>query len=126
MDKLSVLIDTIKYMKELKNDLEEQNKKQKKKSSTKPCLCSDEDSSSCEDSNESIVGSPFQVEARVLGKKMLIRIQCQEHRGLLVKIIVEIQRFQLFVVNSSVLPFGDSTFDITIIAQVVSYPLNCH
>ncbi|KEH30289.1 putative transcription factor bHLH family [Medicago truncatula] len=120
MDKLSVLVDTIKYMKELKNRLEvveEQNKK-KNKSSTKPCLCSDEDSSSCDDSVECVVGSPFQVEARVLGKQMLIRIQCQEHKGLLVKIMVEIQRYQLFVVNSSVLPFGESTLDITIIAQL--------
>ncbi|RHN61128.1 putative transcription factor bHLH family [Medicago truncatula] len=121
MDKLSVLIDTIKYMKELKNrleDVEEQNKKTKKKSSTKPCLCSDEDSSSCEDNIECVVGSPFQVEARVLGKQVLIRIQCKEHKGLLVKIMVEIQKFQLFVVNNSVLPFGDSTLDITIIAQL--------
>jgi len=129
MDKLSVLIETIKYMKELKDRLEvveEQNKKPRKKSTTKPCLCSDEDSSSCEDSDESNVGSPFHVEARVLGKQVLIRIQCQEHKGLLVKIMVEIQRYQLFVVNSSVLPFGDSTIDITIIAQVPTYPLNCH
>lgn len=124
MDKLSVLVDTIKYMKELKNRLEvveEQNKKAKKKSSTKPCLCSDEDSSSCDDSVECVVGSPFQVEARVLGKQVLIRFQCKEHKGLLVKIMVEIQKFQLFVVNNSVLPFGDSTLDITIIAQVATY-----
>jgi len=129
MDKLSVLIDTIKYMKELKNRLEvveEQNRKTKKKSSTKPCLCSDEDSSSCEDNIECVVGSPFQVEAKVLGKQVLIRFQCKEHKGLLVKIMVEIQKFQLFVVNSSVLPFGDSTLDITIVAQVATYPLNHH
>ncbi|KEH30307.1 putative transcription factor bHLH family [Medicago truncatula] len=121
MDKLSILFDTIKYMKELKNRLEvveEQNKKTKESSSTKPCLCSNEDSSSCDDSVECVIGSTFQVEARVLGKQMLIRIQCQEHRGLLVKIMVEIQKYQLFVVNSSVIPFGDSILDITIIAQL--------
>jgi hypothetical protein len=117
MDKLSVLIDTIKYLKELKNRLEVVEKK----SPTKPCICSDEDSSSCEDNIECVVASPFQVEARVLGKQVLIRFQCKEHKGLLVKIMVEIQKFQLFVVNNSVLPFGDSTLDITIIAQVATY-----
>jgi len=40
--------------------------------------------------------------------------------------MVEIQRYQPFVVNSSVLPFGDSTLDITIIAQAATYPLNSH
>jgi len=78
MDKLSVLVHTIKYLKELKNRLEvveEQNKKTKKKSPTKQCLCSDENSSSCDDSVKCFVGSPFQVEARVFGKQMLIRIQ---------------------------------------------------
>jgi len=121
MDKFSVLVDTIKYMKELKKRLEvleEQNKRIKLESSvvlTKPDHCNDDD-----ERNESVVDSIFQVEAEVLGKYMLIRIQCKEHKGLLVKIMVEIQRFQLCVVNSSVLPFGDSILDITIIAQVVT------
>ncbi|RHN74161.1 putative transcription factor bHLH family [Medicago truncatula] len=124
MDKFSVLVDTIKYMKELKKRLEvleEQNKRIKTESHvilTKPDLCSEDDSSSFDEHNESVVGSIFQVEAKVLGKYMLIRIQCKEYKGLLVKIMVEIQRFQLCIVNSSVLPFGDSIFDITIIAQL--------
>jgi len=101
--------------------LEDQNEKTKIESSvflTKPSLCSDDNSSSCDESIDCVFGLPFQVEAKILEKYMLIRIQCQEHKGLLVKIMVEIQRFQLFVVNYSVLTFGDSMLDITIIAQV--------
>jgi len=129
MDKFSVLVDTIKYMKELKKRLEvleEQNKKINSESPmvvTKPDLCSDGDSSSFDEHIESVVGSIFQVEAKVLGKYMLIRIQCKDHKGFLVKIMVEIQRFQLCVVNNSVLPFGDSLLDITIIAQVETIAL---
>jgi hypothetical protein len=130
VDKYSVLVDTIKYLKELKKRLkflEEQNEKTKIESPTvltKPGLCNDDNSSSSRESIDCVVDLPFQVEARILGKYMLIRIQCQEHKGLLVKIMVEVQRFQLFVVNNSVLPFGNSIVDITIIAQVETISLS--
>ncbi|PNX97243.1 transcription factor bHLH25-like protein [Trifolium pratense] len=128
MDKASVLTDSIKYMKELKQRLEvleEQNKKTKAESVVvinKQDLCISDDNSSCDesiegadvDANESVL----QVEARVSGKEMLIRIHCKKHKGFLVKIMAEIQSFELFVVNSSVLPFGNSILNITIIAQV--------
>ena len=129
MDKYSVLLDTIKYLKELKKRLivlEDQNEKTKTESSvvlTKVGLNNDDNSLSCDESNDCVVGLPFQVEARVLEKYMLIRIQCQEHKGFLVKIMVEIERFQLFIVNNSVLPFGDYILDITIIAQVQTISL---
>lgn len=127
MDKASVLADAIKYVKELKERvvvLEEQSKKTKAESVvvvTKPENCSDDDCSSCDESVEAAGGSEsslFQAEARVSGKEMLIRIHCQKQKGLLVKIMAEIQTLHLFVINSSVLPFGDSILDITIIAQV--------
>ncbi|XP_045831939.1 transcription factor bHLH18-like [Trifolium pratense] len=128
MDKASVLTDSIKYMKELKQRLEvleEQNKKTEAESVVvinKQDLCIGDDNSSCDesiegadvDANESVL----QVEARVSGKEMLIRIHCKKHKGFLVKIMAEIQSFELFVVNSSVLPFGNSILNITIIAQV--------
>ncbi|CAJ2635215.1 unnamed protein product [Trifolium pratense] len=127
MDKASVLTDSIKYVKELKERLkvlEEQNKKQEAESvviPNKPNLCSDFDNpSSCDESIEGAANaneSVLQVEARVSGKEMLIRIHCQKQKGLLVKIMAEIQSFQLFFVNSSVIPFGDS-MDITIISQM--------
>jgi len=129
VDKYSVLLDTIKYLKELKKRLivlEDQNEKTKTESSvvlTKVGLNNDDNSLSCDESNDCVVGLPFQVEARVLEKYMLIRIQCQEHKGFLVKIMVEIERFQLFIVNNSVLPFGDYILDITIIAQVQTISL---
>jgi len=63
-------------------------------------------------------GSAIKVEVKVSGKKMLIRIHCQKYDGLLVKIITEIQSYQLIVVNNRLLAFGDSFHDITIIAEV--------
>ncbi|GAU24840.1 hypothetical protein TSUD_157530 [Trifolium subterraneum] len=104
--------------------LEEKNKKTNAESvvvMNKQDICINDDNSSCDESIEGAAidakESVLQVEARVSGKEMLIRIHCQKHKGLIVKIMAEIQRFQLFVVNSSVLPFGNSILDITIIAQ---------
>ncbi|XP_058734886.1 transcription factor bHLH18-like [Vicia villosa] len=128
MDKASVLAESIKYVKELKDRLEvleDQNKKTKAESAVvlnKPDICSDEDNSSSDESIECGGGgdseSLLQVEARELGKEMLIRIHCKKKKGVLVKMMGEIQSLELFVVNSNVLPFGDSVLDITIIAQI--------
>ncbi|XP_028798044.1 transcription factor bHLH19-like isoform X2 [Neltuma alba] len=114
MDKASVLGDAIKYVKELKERLrllEEENKKRRVESvvkAKKSQLFEDDDD------EEGLA----EVEARVLEKEVLVRIHCQKHKGLLVKILAEIQNLQLYVVNSSVLPFGDSNLDVTIIAQM--------
>ncbi|XP_054808066.1 transcription factor bHLH18-like [Prosopis cineraria] len=113
MDKASVLGDAIKYVKELKERLsflEEQNKKRRVESVV---TCEKLESVGEEE-------GPWlpEVEARVLEKEVLIRIHCQKQKGLLVKILAEIQKLNLFAVNSSVLPFGDSNLDVTIVAQM--------
>lgn len=124
MDKASVLGDAIKYVKELQERLrvlEEQNKN----SHVQSVVTVDEQQLSYDSSNsdDSEVASGNNetlphVEAKVLDKDVLIRIHCQKQKGLLLKILVEIQKLHLFVVNNSVLPFGDSILDITIVAQV--------
>lgn len=125
MDKASVLGDAIKYVKELQERLrvlEEQNKNNSHVQSMvtvdEPQLSSDssnnDDSEAASGNNETLP----HVEAKVLDKDVLIRIHCQKQKGLLLKILVEIQKLHLFVVNNSVLPFGDSILDITIVAQM--------
>ncbi|MED6122276.1 hypothetical protein PIB30_038292 [Stylosanthes scabra] len=128
MDKASVLGDAIKYVKELKERLkvleeeEEQNKVDSVLIVKKPHLMSsssDDDSSSC-DNESSLEAAAAHVEARVAAKEkeVLLRIHCKKQKGIYVKLLSEIQRLHLFVVHSSVLPFGDSVLDITIVAQV--------
>jgi len=126
MDKASVLGDAIKYVKGLKERLavlEEQSKKTREESVVvlnKPDLSGDDDSSSCDESidADNVSHSLFEMESRVSGKEMLLRIHCQKQKGLLVKLLAEIQRNNLSVINSSILPFGDSILDITVVAQV--------
>ncbi|GAU50841.1 hypothetical protein TSUD_232180 [Trifolium subterraneum] len=130
MDKASVLGDAVKYVKELQERLkvlEEQNKnttchvESVVTVNNGPQLSSDS-SSNDESEAEAVSGNNEalgpHVEARILDKDVLIRIHCKKEKGLLLKVLFEIQKLHLFVVNSSVLPFGNSILDITIIAQM--------
>ncbi|XP_015938057.2 transcription factor bHLH18-like [Arachis duranensis] len=58
------------------------------------------------------------VEARVLKNDVLIRIHCMKQSGIMLKILRHLKSFDLSAISNSVLPFGNSTLDITIIAQI--------
>ncbi|XWS29641.1 hypothetical protein CRYUN_Cryun24cG0046900 [Craigia yunnanensis] len=125
MDKASVLGDAIKHVKQLQERLkvlEEQTKKRIVQSVVfvkKSQVSADDESSSCEenfDGPSSDAALP-EIEARVSDDDVLIRIHCEKQKGLVAKILSEIENLHLSVVNSNVLPFGNSTLDMTIIAQ---------
>ncbi|XP_022773906.1 transcription factor bHLH18-like [Durio zibethinus] len=125
MDKASVLGDAIKYVKQLQETLkvlEEQTKKRTVESVVfvrKSQLSADNESSSCEENSDGRSSNAAlpEIEARVSDDDVLIRIHCEKQKGLVAKILIEIENLHLSVVNSSVLPFGNSTLDMTIIAQ---------
>lgn len=58
------------------------------------------------------------IETRVLEKDVLVRIHCKKHKGCLTNILSQIEKLNLTIVNSCVLPFGHSRLDITIVAKV--------
>ncbi|KAK6916247.1 Myc-type, basic helix-loop-helix (bHLH) domain [Dillenia turbinata] len=121
MDKASVLGDAIKYLKQLQErvkSLEEQTKMRKMESVVfvkKTQLLFDGDKNSSADP----LDQPLpEIEARFCDKEVLIRIHCLKRKGAMEKIIAEIEKLHLIIVNSSVMTFGSSVLDITIIAQV--------
>ncbi|GAY38860.1 hypothetical protein CUMW_039940 [Citrus unshiu] len=127
MDKASVLGDAIRYVKELQERvevLEEQTKKRTVESvvyvkkSQLVVSGTDDESSSCDDNSEISTsdGTLPEIEARVSDKDVLIRIHCEKQKGLLPKLISQLEMLHLSITNTSVLPFGNSTLDITIIA----------
>lgn len=126
MDKASVLGDAIKYLKQLQErvkTLEEQAAKKTVESVVfvKKTRISAEDDTSSSDENSD---QPLpEIEARVSEKNVLIRIHCEKRKGCASKILSQIEELGLTVLNSSVLPFGNSTLDITVVAQVRSLPL---
>ncbi|KAL1340383.1 hypothetical protein AAHE18_09G010800 [Arachis hypogaea] len=59
-----------------------------------------------------------EVKVRVLQNEVLIIIHCEKQKGLMLKILTKLENLHLLVLNNSVLPFGKSTQDITIVAQM--------
>jgi len=60
-----------------------------------------------------------EIEAKISQNDILIRILCEKSKGCMINILNTIENFQLRIENSIVLPFGDSTLDITVLAQVI-------
>lgn len=135
MDKATVLADAIKYVKQLQErvkGLEDLTAKRTvesvvlvKKSQLVP---SDDDTSSSDENFDGAsaaksdgTGEPSslpEIEAKVTDKTVLLRVHCHKRKGVLVKLLAEIERLHLSVVNTSVMPFAGSVLDITIIAQM--------
>ncbi|KAJ7952684.1 Transcription factor bHLH18 [Quillaja saponaria] len=126
MDKASVLGDAINYMKQLQervNSLEQQVATKTVESVVfvnRSHLYTDDDiSSSDENFDDGSNQLPLpEIEARVSNKNVLIRIYCEKHIGSVSTILTEIEKLHLIVHNSCALPFGTTTLDITIVAQM--------
>ncbi|KAK6156694.1 hypothetical protein DH2020_010942 [Rehmannia glutinosa] len=58
-----------------------------------------------------------EIEARYCNKDVLINIHCEKRKGVLEKVVAEIEKLNLSVTNNSVVTFGDSTLNITVVAQ---------
>ncbi|KAL3516038.1 hypothetical protein ACH5RR_022940 [Cinchona calisaya] len=125
MDKTSVLGDAITYLKHLQERekaLEEQVTKQTVESvvlvKKSKIFVEDEEGSSDEMGSIDEQRPLPEIEAKLCDKKVLFRVHCENHRGVLVKILSEIEKHNLGVTNISVSPFGSVALDITIIAEM--------
>ncbi|XP_064999326.1 transcription factor bHLH18-like [Musa acuminata AAA Group] len=125
-DKASVLGDAIKYLKQLEEKvkvLEEQAAKRTVESAVlvkKSQLCADDDSSSCDENFEGrqCGDSLPEIEAKISEKAILVKIHCENRKGVLVKALSEIEQLHLSVVSASVMPFGTYSLDMTVMAQI--------
>lgn len=130
MDKASVLDDAIKYVKKLReklNVLEQQTPKDTVQSvvyvNKSPLSSEDCKTSSIENSSKASVDDRLglltpEIEARVVGRNVLVRIHCENKKGLLVKCLSELEKLQLTVVNASILSFSETALDLTLSAQM--------
>ncbi|XP_020086268.1 transcription factor bHLH18-like isoform X2 [Ananas comosus] len=127
MDKASILEDAVKYVKELSEKvktLEDQSPKTiesvvlRKKS----CRSCDQDGSSSynnHDSKRCLSEKPLpEIDARIHEKNILVRIHCENLKGVLVKVLSEIEELHLSVTNTSLMPFQGGSIIITVIAQI--------
>lgn len=126
MDKATVTEDTIKYVKQLQEHVKSLEKNLNKKKSEEsvvlvknPQISADDDTSSCDENFNGQFKEPLlEIKARISDKNVLIRIHWEKRKGFAVKLLTEIEKNHLSVVNTSFLPFGQFAMDITVVAQV--------
>ncbi|KAI4299210.1 hypothetical protein L6164_032690 [Bauhinia variegata] len=124
-DKATVLGDAIKYLKQLKEKvkvLEEEQTRAKSMQSVvivKKCQLVGDVDDSYSDSSGPLIDEPLpEIEARYCDRNVLIRIHCEKKKEVVEKTMTEIEKLHLIVTNSSIMTFGSSALDITIIAQM--------
>lgn len=125
MDKASVLGDAIKYLKQLQDNMKTLEEKINKKTTEsvvfvkKSQMNLDDDVSSCDENFDGHFKEALpEIEARISDKNVLIRIHCEKQKGFAVKLLSEIEKLHLNIVNSSFLPFGQFAVDITVVAEM--------
>uniref|UniRef100_A0A0Q3R3A1 Plant bHLH transcription factor ACT-like domain-containing protein n=1 Tax=Setaria italica TaxID=4555 RepID=A0A0Q3R3A1_SETIT len=111
-DKISILGSTIQYVKQLEEKvktLEEQNARR----------TSSESSTGPSGSAESVGGdSNSSVEVTIHENTVLLKICCESRSGVLVMIISKLESLGLSIINTSVLPFTNTYFSISITAKI--------
>ncbi|CAA7393716.1 unnamed protein product [Spirodela intermedia] len=126
MDKASVLGDAIKYVKQLQERvvaLEDQSTRRTVESAVlvrrSQLSLDDGISSSDENFDGPTAGTPLpEIEAKLCEKSVLVRVHCEKRKGVLSRLLDEIEKLHLTVVNTSSVPFANSALDITVTAQV--------
>uniref|UniRef100_A0A7N0VE77 BHLH domain-containing protein n=1 Tax=Kalanchoe fedtschenkoi TaxID=63787 RepID=A0A7N0VE77_KALFE len=131
MDKATVLEDATKYVKQLQEQIKMLEKQTKSGTIiesavvVKKTLLVINDDNITGFSNESSFiertlpdESLPEIEARFCDRKVLIRVHCDRKKGVAEKILSEIEKLHMTVLNSSVLAFGSAAINVAVIAKV--------
>ncbi|KAL0450106.1 UNVERIFIED_CONTAM: Transcription factor [Sesamum latifolium] len=119
-DKTSVLGDAIQYMKYLQERVTTLEEKATKKTMEsvvlvkKSQMMDDEDQ---EKGNSDEQPLP-EIEARVCNGQILIRVLCENQKGLLTNLTRKVEKLNLTVVNANAASFGNLALDITIMTEM--------
>ncbi|AES68221.2 helix loop helix DNA-binding domain protein [Medicago truncatula] len=119
-DKASIVQGAINYVEKLQKRVMELEVQQNKRGKEPIILLNKENS--CEMNLDNYL-RPINnflpdVKVKVLENNILIYINCEKENGIQHKILDMLQNLHLFVTSTSILPFGNSTLGITIIAQM--------
>ncbi|KAF8763038.1 hypothetical protein HU200_008887 [Digitaria exilis] len=130
MDKATILGDAVKYVRELQDKVKTLEEDGAGGSSSiqsvvlvkKQCHLPAEDEAAMASSGGGHGGDGGlqlpEIEARLSEKNVLLRIHCYNARGLLVRVISEVEQMHLSITHTNVMPFPASTAIITITAKV--------
>ncbi|KAL6650744.1 hypothetical protein ACP70R_009669 [Stipagrostis hirtigluma subsp. patula] len=129
MDKATILSDATRYVKELQEKLkalEDGSNCRSAKSAAdikKPCITvlSDGGSSSPESSGTPPARKPLpEIDARFSEKSVMVRIHCEDGKGVVVRVLAEVEELHLSIIHTNVTPFSACTLIITITAKATA------
>uniref|UniRef100_A0A0E0INX2 Plant bHLH transcription factor ACT-like domain-containing protein n=2 Tax=Oryza nivara TaxID=4536 RepID=A0A0E0INX2_ORYNI len=115
-DKVSVLGSTIEYVHHLRERVKVLQDIQSMGSTQPPISDARSRAGSGDDGNNNEV--EIKVEANLQGTTVLLRVVCPEKKGVLIKLLTELEKLGLSTMNTNVVPFADSSLNITITAQI--------
>ncbi|KAK3137102.1 hypothetical protein QOZ80_5BG0447980 [Eleusine coracana subsp. coracana] len=129
MDKATILGDAVKYVRELQDKVKTLEKDgvnggtiQSSVLVKKPCRMPNEEGVPVASGGGNGGGLHHQqlpeIEARLSDKSVLLRIHCDNARGLLVKLLSEVEKMSLSITHTNVMPFPASTAIITITTKM--------
>ncbi|KAJ4788036.1 basic helix-loop-helix (bHLH) DNA-binding superfamily protein [Rhynchospora pubera] len=81
------------------------------------CVPSEDGGLGCSSSSTGPKSLP-EIEVRLLDRKILISIHCESFKGLLVKVLSELEELNVTVTQANFMPFSSSTSFITLTAQI--------
>uniref|UniRef100_A0A0D9VXA1 BHLH domain-containing protein n=1 Tax=Leersia perrieri TaxID=77586 RepID=A0A0D9VXA1_9ORYZ len=131
MDKATILSDAVRYVKELQeklSELEDQNGRSVESAVLvkKPCIAAASDGrpsspatvAGSSSSSGSCRRSLPEIEAKISHGNLMVRIHCENGKGLLVRLLAEVEGLHLAITHTNVMPFPACTAIITIMAKV--------
>lgn len=118
MDKASILGDAIKYVKSLQDRLKTMEECTPKMVSISLQKSGGAANGGNVGNGESASAQEPDIEVRMAGKNVLIRVHCEKRKSILLKILAELEKLQVTVMNANVLSFTEASLDLTITAQV--------
>ncbi|KAL8217840.1 hypothetical protein R6Q57_021213 [Mikania cordata] len=134
MDKASILEDATIYIRELQDRVKElEGLSSTNKNDVKECITTlnksrirgDDGNDSTSNETKSTNCSAYvtsnssdEIEVRMSGTTVIVRMESQKNSYLLAKVLSTMQKLGLSIISSNVMPFANTTIVITVVAQI--------
>jgi hypothetical protein len=116
MDKATILSDAVRYVKEQQQKLKELEALNVRSVDSvvlvkRPCIATKPDGAT------TTGNSLPEIEARISESSVMMKIHCEDGKGVLVRLLAEVEGLHLSITHTNVIPFPACTLNITIMAK---------